>query len=244
LTPLGVIAKNFAVLSLALGALDSAAVEIVVDSFDRRDQEVGIQHNAVNSQASGVVASSAALGGYRRLELESADEATGGTASASIGGPSSGLAINNTSDMFSKTTVTWDALGIGLDDVGAGDITGGSPKGRLLVGLLDPLIGTMLLRFELVHGDPAPTSATAHIETEIPDGYAGGTVELPFADFTVGTGFDWTSLFSITMIVTSPDDGFSTVIRYVKAVPVPATLPILVLGLMAMVLAGKQSHRR
>jgi hypothetical protein len=74
-------------------------------------------------------------------------------------------------------------------------------------------------------------------------------VELPFADFTVGAGFDWMSLFSIAMVITSEDDAFRTTISYVKAVgpravPAPATLPILVLGMIGIILAGRQSQPR
>jgi len=188
------------------------------------------------------------LGHARWLRIESLGTVSG-PQSASVAPPSIGLHITNAASDQSMTTVVWSAGTFGLNDpgIGAGDIIGGitNPNQGLLVNIPDPLIGAMNLSFELVSGSSVGPASS--FQTYVEDGFSGD-VFLPFPE---AGGAELTDLFSITMFVTSPNIGFQGTIGSVQAtqepvgpapVPVPATFPLVCIGLAALTMA-KQGSR-
>jgi len=261
------------VMGLAISASHTVAGTIVVDSFDTPPVAQAVSISDVKTFDDTEGYAGAALGTYRKLGLkwttpqnQDIDAAPSGSVTV---GANAGLTIEISSGMPSETTIFWNVGGWGLNydpDWGIDDITDGGSNVQLQV-IFDELVGSMVLRFDLYSGDTFQSRPTifeceegavpgegpvpeehACVQATIPDGYVGGSIEFLFDDFIVGSSFEPTNLFSIAMIVTSTDDDFRTVIRSVKAVgpqsvPVPATLPIVMLGLMGMAFAGRRSRR-
>ena len=152
--------------------------------------------------------------------------------------------------MASKVSVLWNrgSFGGGFG-LGGADITDSGSNTGFSVGLQDAISGLLTIDFLLSSGVSGPTP-TSKASVQVDSG-ASGNVFVPFSAFVPSSssgGADPANVFSIQMDLFT-DAGFMGIISSVKAiperdlptaVPLPATLSLLMIGLIGVRFTGRR----
>ena len=178
-----------------------------------------------------------------------------------------GLLVTSTSDVTSDTTVRWDGNAQGIQKFGEfdGDITGAGAYNGVVVTVPTPTEGALSMTLRMVSGSSGGPEFVWLPLMLADEGF--GELFFSFEDFDdSANGFDPTNLYLIELIVqelevalsvpglesnlavasTQPGP-FSVLISSVMAttrdptmpVPLPATLPLLLVGLAGIQLANR-----
>jgi hypothetical protein len=164
------------------------------------------------------------LGGDREILLTSL---AGGVATVLIPTTRDSLVWSNADDGRSTVVVTWDN---GFDeDLTAGP--GGEVATGFFLGIPNPIDNRLTITLAVTGGGNSGSDSES-----FPDGASGTDFFFPFADFD--GSIDFTSVTSIVMTLTSPDNGFDGAVEFVETrprpTPVPGTIALLGLGLVGM----------
>ena len=240
---------RFAVALLAFATAGAIpAAEIVIDSFSASEQSVQVvSSSGANADSEGPFPELPdVIGGARALSIQGLGTGVDGKRSASISPSAAGLALRNAPEVTSKVSVLWNRGGFGL--AGA-DITDSGSNTGFSVGLQDAISGLLTIDFLLSSKVSEETSiSTASVEL---DSGAAGNVFVPFGAFVPRSssgGADPANVFSIQMELTT-GAGFMGNISSVKAiperdlptaVPLPATLSLLMIGLIGVRFTGRR----
>ncbi|MGB5833219.1 MAG: hypothetical protein WBG92_14665, partial [Thiohalocapsa sp.] len=163
------------------------------------------------------------------------------------------LSVDNSDNPIGVTSafsIIWDGdgLGLGSGPNGAFDITEGGTNDGFTIRFAAPISQQLGLGFEVA--DPDGGSSVFDPTLLLSAGTAGDAF-LPFADFT-GT-VDFEKLNSVTLFLTADVAGLEGLIDYVSAtpdssppppLPVPATIPLVMLGLLHLAVARRQSRSK
>jgi hypothetical protein len=160
------------------------------------------------------------LGGTRDILLEML---TGpGFTIVTVPSATNSLTIGNGDTETSRVTVTWD-------DMAATDLTDAGQSTGLFLGIPSAIDNRLSITFNITGG-----GNSGSIVRDFPDGASGTDFFFAFSGFS--GSIDFSSVTSIAMVLTSPDDGFDGSVQFVETRPTPPSVPVP--GTVALLGAG------
>ncbi|SNR32852.1 VPLPA-CTERM sorting domain-containing protein [Puniceibacterium sediminis] len=232
-------AVSAAVLSVSLASTASASTVVTIDTFDVTSTAVddggGFLPNAVQ------VSGASILGGFRDTQAANNTGEFLGTVAKTNGSSSGFLNVSNGAGTSGSGTFTWDG-----DDSPTSVNTFGLGGVDLSLGVNDSFAFDVIsidapFLFSLQLWD-ADSSSTALKTFQVSD--AGTTQYILFSEFS---GIDFTNVGAIQLILAGGNNSdieineFSATIVPPATVPLPASIPLLMVGLGALGLMRRKN---